>query len=258
MLEPLVITPGGLLIAGGRRHTALSLLVAQGLIPADQPVPVHIRDDIEVAIGEFVENEQRKDLTLSEKVAQWREVEPLLREAARKRQHHVDGARAKGRLRDDMKRITGTGGRTMEKAIRIVEAAEADPKKFGHLVDYMDKRGADGAVEQMKIIQAGERVMAGIPPPEPVTRPKREVDGRPHLICQEIRLLVPDDLDAAIMDKGHQIRVGIDAGKITMECECGVSFRVPYLVDGQRCINECGRLIVSHYRWALEWEGQGT
>jgi len=241
LLEPLVITPGGLLIAGGRRYRALERSVFR-----DQPVPVHIRGDIDVAIGEYLENEERKDFTLTEKVAQWREVEPLFREAAKKRQHHADDGKAgRGRLRDDMKRITGTGGRTLEKAIRIVEAAEQDPKKFGHLLAYMDSRGADGAIEQMKIIQMADRVMAGepAPPPRPPSR-KTGIDGRPHLICQEITRLLPEQF---LVTPGHEFMVDVQGGKVICECECGFSFAVPY-AEAELCVQETLYFMISHWR----------
>ena len=48
---------------------------------------------------------------------------------------------ARGEARDKAAAFTGRSGRTLEKASAIVEAAEAEPEKFGKLVDDMDRTG---------------------------------------------------------------------------------------------------------------------
>lgn len=107
--------------------------------------------------------------TLSEKVARWRKLQPHFKEAAKQRQRAHGGsapgkaARAtadRSRLRDNMKKITGHGGRTIEKAIAIVEAAEANPAKYGKLVQEMDKNGANGAYKKLREMQTAERTRA--------------------------------------------------------------------------------------------------
>jgi transcriptional regulator with XRE-family HTH domain len=101
--------------------------------------------------------------TLSEKVAQWRRVERQFKEAAKQRQRDAGGsgpgkaARVstdRSRLRDNMQQVTGYSGRTIEKAIAIVEAVEANPAKYGKLVEVMDKNGADGAYKRLKEMKA--------------------------------------------------------------------------------------------------------
>jgi len=42
------------------------------------------------------------------------------------------------KTRDKVAEFTGVSGRTLDKATAVVEAAEADPKRFGHLVEEMD------------------------------------------------------------------------------------------------------------------------
>ena len=39
-----------------------------------------------------------------------------------------------GDTRDKVAELTGVSGRTLDKATAVVEAAEADPEKFGHLI----------------------------------------------------------------------------------------------------------------------------
>jgi transcriptional regulator with XRE-family HTH domain len=105
--------------------------------------------------------------TLSEKVAQWRRAESHFKEAAKQRQREAGGGNARrkapadqGRLRDDMQKVTGLSGRTIEKAMAIVDAAEADPKKYGKLVQEMDKNGADGTYKKLREMKAAERPRA--------------------------------------------------------------------------------------------------
>lgn len=160
-LQPVAIKPDGTLIDGHRRLRALDLLYPD---EPDRPVPVHILETT-TSIGEYFANVCRKDFTLSERVALWREVEPLLKEAAKQRQREHGGtapgqssqASGAGRLRDQMKKITGMGGRTLEKAIAIVEAAEVDPAKYGPLVPEMDRTGADGAYKKLRRMQSEEQ-----------------------------------------------------------------------------------------------------
>jgi transcriptional regulator with XRE-family HTH domain len=99
---------------------------------------------------------------LSAKVAQWRRLQPHYTEAAKQRQRQGGGsgprkAIERSRVRDDMEKITGYSSRTIEKAMAIVEAAEAEPVKYRKLVEEMDKNGADGAYKKLRKMQAAER-----------------------------------------------------------------------------------------------------
>lgn len=251
LLNPVVISPGRELIAGGRRCACwpLSRVADYGRLP----IPVRVIDIEGIAAGkiaEYAENVGRKDFALSEQVALWREIEPALKEAAQARQRHQGGDAGKpGRLRDHMKAATGVSGRTLEKAMKVVDAAAANPKQYGHLIDYMDRHGADGALQQIRIAEAADRIMTGRPKPEP--QPRTDIDGRPHMICQEINRLLPEQFLTA---PGHEFAVGINRGKVVSECECGVSFAVPY-ADGKLCVQETLHLIVAHYRRIFEREG---
>lgn len=170
LLQPIAVTPDGELIAGGRRLQAWALSRYR-----EQPIPVHIINVDDIAAGEFDENEQRKDFTLSEKVRLWRKVEERfqLKEQARERMRQHGGtapgqaSTAEGgpvRIRDKIRIVTGKGARTMEKAIAIVEAAERDPAKYAKLVDDMDRNGADGTFKRLRNMQAAERIRTETPP----------------------------------------------------------------------------------------------
>jgi ParB-like chromosome segregation protein Spo0J len=140
LLHPVVIRPDGKLIAGERRLRALKLL-------GWTKVPVTVLDLDKVIRGEVAENVFRQDFRPSEMVAIARALEPILRREAKARQGmrtdlrenfpDVDG----GRARDKLGKYVGVSGRTLEKMMAIVEAAEKHPRKFGHLKDEMDRKG---------------------------------------------------------------------------------------------------------------------
>jgi N6-adenosine-specific RNA methylase IME4 len=140
LLHPVVIRPDCKLIAGERRLRALKLL-------GWTKVPVTVLDLDKVIRGELAENVFRQDFRPSEMVAIARALEPILRREAKARQGmrtdlrenfpDVDG----GRARDKLGKYVGVSGRTLEKMMAIVEAAEKHPRKFGHLKDEMDRKG---------------------------------------------------------------------------------------------------------------------
>jgi hypothetical protein len=140
LLHPVVIRPDGVLIAGERRLQALKSL-------GWKMVPVNVLDLDKVIKGEIAENVFREDFRPSEKVAIARALEPLLRKEAKARR----GARTDlpeifrqvefGETRDRLGASVGVSGRTLEKMMTIVEAAEAHPRKFGHLKEEMDRTG---------------------------------------------------------------------------------------------------------------------
>ncbi len=138
LLHPIVVRPDGMLIAGERRLQALKLL-------GRTKVPVTVIDLDKVIRGEIAENVFRQDFRPSEMVQIARALEPILRKEAKARQgartdlvetfHEVDG----GKTRDKLGACVGVSGRTLEKMIAIVDAAEQHPRKFGHLIDEMDR-----------------------------------------------------------------------------------------------------------------------
>jgi N6-adenosine-specific RNA methylase IME4 len=129
-----------MLIAGERRLRALRLL-------GWTKVPVTVLDLNQVLHGEVAENVFRQDFRPSEMVAIARALEPMVRKEAKARQgrrtdlvekfHKVDG----GRSRDKLGACVGVSGRTLERMMAIVEAAEEHPKKYGCLKDEMDRTG---------------------------------------------------------------------------------------------------------------------
>jgi N6-adenosine-specific RNA methylase IME4 len=175
LLHPIVITPAGELIAGERRLRALELL---GL----SEIPATIVDLDSIVRGEFAENTFRKDFTLSEAVAIKRAVEPREKAAAKERQGtRTDKHLGKlptsslGRAADKAAKATGMARRTLEKAEAVVDAAEAEPEKFGKLLADMDRTGrANGVYRRLKIAKQAEQLRAE-PPPLPGKGPYRVI-----------------------------------------------------------------------------------
>src|SRR5215831_21108254 len=55
--------------------------------------------------------------------------------------------------------------RTLEKAEAIVDAAEAEPEKYGRFLEDMDRTGrANGVYRRLKIAQQAEAIRAELPP----------------------------------------------------------------------------------------------
>jgi ParB-like chromosome segregation protein Spo0J len=184
LLHPVVITPGNVLIAGERRLAACAFL-------RWREVPVTVVDLDKVVKGEFAENSERKDLTLSEAVAIKRAIEPIERAEAKERQAAAGPASGRGkkngtgsgklptpvrgRAADKAAKATGKARRTLDKAEAIVAAAEAAPDKFGKLLADMDRTGrVNGVFKRLRVAQQAEAIRAE-PPPLPGNGPYRVI-----------------------------------------------------------------------------------
>jgi N6-adenosine-specific RNA methylase IME4 len=176
LLHPVVVRPDGLLVAGERR-----LRAAKRLGWTD--IPVTVVDLEQVARGEWAENFFRKNFTPSEAVAIKRALEPLERAAAKERQR--EGGRrggkgygklpeaSKGNAADRTARATGVARRTLEKTEAVVDAAKAEPEKYGKLLEDMDRTGrVNGVFRRLKIARQAETIRAE-PPPLPRKGPYR-------------------------------------------------------------------------------------
>jgi N6-adenosine-specific RNA methylase IME4 len=166
LLHPIVVTPDGRLIAGDRRLRAAKLL-------GWTEIPVRIVDLDAVVRGEFAENAERKDFSLSESVAIKRALEPLEKTRAKERMlaGKPSGKFPKGRALDNVARVVGKDRRTIEKAEAVVDAAEAEPEKFGPLLAAMDKTGRVNApYKRLQVAKQAEKIRAE-PPPLPGNGP---------------------------------------------------------------------------------------
>ena len=96
-------------------------------------IPVRVVDLAEVVRGEFAENSERKDFLPTEIDAIRRALAPLVAtphggdRSSKVETFHLDP----GKTRDKVGAFAGVSGRTVEKIAKVVEAAEAEPEKFG-------------------------------------------------------------------------------------------------------------------------------
>lgn len=182
LLHPVVVTPDGRLIAGQRRLEACRAL-------GWAEIPVTIVDLYQAARGEAHENFVRKDLLPSEIVALKRAIEPFERRQARERQgqradliHPVtmtEGPEsAPGDARNKIARYLGVGRTTIDRAEAVVDAAEADPEDYGHLVEQMDRSGkVAGAYRRLEVLRQAKELNAA--PPELPTGPFQVIVADP-------------------------------------------------------------------------------
>lgn len=146
LLHPIVVNKDRMLIAGHRRIEA-----ARRLGWTEIPVTMIEVDDLLSA--ERDENTERKDFTPSEAVAIGRLIED--RHKAKIATQRVDMGRQNrlgkdlvknqvlpaGDTRETVAKAVGMSGTGYYKAKKIIEAAEADPNKFGDLPAKMDDTG---------------------------------------------------------------------------------------------------------------------
>lgn len=155
LLHPVVVTPNNVLIAGERR-----LRAAQQL--GWEEVPVHVVDLAEVALGELAENAVRKDFLPSEAVAIAEAVRDLVATpVGRPSKETVENFHniPEGKTRDKAAAFVGLSGRTLEKAVAVVESGKPE------LVNLMDETGSiDRAYKELKKAEvAAQRKAAPIP-----------------------------------------------------------------------------------------------
>jgi ParB-like chromosome segregation protein Spo0J len=160
------------LVAGERRLRACEQL-------GWNEIPVTVIDLDSVVRGEFAENAYRKDFTLSEAVAIKRALEPMERAAAQERmlagKPLENFSEGQGRALDKVAAVVGKHRTTIAKAEAIVDAAEAEPERFGRLLDDMDRTGrVNGVFRRLKIAKQAEQIRAE-PPPLPGNGPYRVI-----------------------------------------------------------------------------------
>jgi N6-adenosine-specific RNA methylase IME4 len=165
LLHPVVVTPDGRLIAGERRLLAFRHL-------GREDVPVTVIDIERLVEGEYAENTFRKDFMPSEIVSIRRALEPIERELAKQRQRG-QGNSLKGQALDKIAHVVGRDRKTIMKATAIVEAAEAEPERFGKLQADMDRSGRVNGPYQRLCNMRQAAAIRSEPPPYPNRGPYR-------------------------------------------------------------------------------------
>ena len=187
LLQPVVVTTGNHLIAGERRLRAAEML---GWDSIEATVAESLQDLVKCIKAETDENTCRKDFTPSEAVRAGERIAEALKpkqeqaklegrkkggEIAGRGRPKEDGTeKVKRKLRSTNRAVNKTSSqvaeavgmkpRTYEKAAAVVEAAEAEPEKYGKFAEHMDRTGkVDGPYKQMKNQQAAESIAAEPP-----------------------------------------------------------------------------------------------
>jgi hypothetical protein len=147
-------------------------------------LPLGLRIEIE-------ENAQRKPLTQSELAIQQRHILNELRKYKKpgERTDLKAGTSGKGfpevRATDLVGKLFNESRKQVEKRLAIVDAAEAEPGRFGKLLDDMDRTGAvNGVYRRLKIARQAALIRAE-PPPLPGNGPYRVITGDPPWLFDE-------------------------------------------------------------------------
>lgn len=172
LLQPIVVNTKGILVAGRRRIEAFKLL-------GRKTIPTHVVDLDAIARGEYSENAMRKDFIVSERHAIGEALKPIEMAAAKGRQQQAGKVHGRGQKasvkftepktqRETASRVAKSVGMsrpTYEKAGEVIEAAKAEPKKYGKFKEEMDKTGKiSGVHRRMRVAQQIEQIEAELPP----------------------------------------------------------------------------------------------
>ena len=134
LLQPVVINENNELIDGQRRILAYQKL-------GRNEIPCFKIDLEEIVLGEFSANTHRKDFVPSEAVRIKKAIEPYQKQEAKERQlagkKQPSGKLPEGETRDIVANFVGVGERTLQKAEKIVDAADKN-QKYQKYVDEMD------------------------------------------------------------------------------------------------------------------------
>jgi len=162
LLQPIVVTPDLLLLAGERRLRATQTL-GWTEIPA---IIKTATDREEQLLCEIAENEKRKDFTPSERVAYGKELEQIQALKALERQHatlkrgadiplpSIDGNGEKGETDQIVGQKVGMSGTSYRRAKRVVESGNSD------IIQKMDSK-------EIGIETAYNIVKGKVPKPKP-------------------------------------------------------------------------------------------
>jgi len=185
LLHPVVIRPDGLLIAGERRLAACRQL-------GWTDIPVTVVDLDAVVTGEFAENTERKDFTLSESPLSGRSNRssgPRPKSASGPAKVMTTAADAATRKTLGKVCLRFLGGRSIRSPKLSTRAALLSPRRkpssmqpkpsFGRFLEQMDDTGrVNGVYRRFKIAKQAELIRAE-PPPLPGNGPYRVIVADP-------------------------------------------------------------------------------
>ena len=169
LLCPLLVTPERLIIDGERRRAALELLEQQGRsVPALVRILATAKEAIDLLGTEWAANEQREPHTAEAKVSYARRrlaLEEQAKAAERRREGGAKGGRSSGTADPELGDVKteGEDGRAkaraakaagfasrkaFERAAEVVDAAKAEPEKYGELLAELNATGKTEAMHR--------------------------------------------------------------------------------------------------------------
>ena len=159
LLQPILITAKGKLIAGQRRLEAHRRLKRTTILCW---VVEDLKDAMALLQAEITENTCRQPFSPSEAVSAAGTLLPLAQEAANNRMIHraEEGAYEKfsegGVAMEQIARLLDMSRPTLEKARKVVAAARQHKQHFGDLVERMDRTGKVNGVYQEMLRRKGQ------------------------------------------------------------------------------------------------------
>jgi ParB family chromosome partitioning protein len=193
LIHPITIGPSKQLVAGYRRLTAFKQMARTHI---DAVIANDLDDAAARLIAERDENTCREGFTPSEAVNMGKAIEALEepKSAARKvegqkrggkaRQSQLDDKLSSSRTRAPMTRekvgaAVGMSGATYQRAKAVVEAAEAEPEKYGALREEMDRTG--------KVFGVYKKLVGNKPKSKKKKKPSRPFrDGEFLSLCEQL------------------------------------------------------------------------
>jgi MT-A70 len=131
----------------------------------------NLSDALSALQAERDENTCREDFSISEALALGERLEGLERQAAKQRQgtgtdkHPGKLPGSWGRTRDCVAAALGMSGRNYEKAKAVVQAAQSEPKRYGKILERMERSGkVDRAYRDVVKLQQVEAIRLEPPP----------------------------------------------------------------------------------------------
>ena len=182
LLHPIIVSQRLVLLAGERRLRACRDVLGW------REIPVTIVEDAEIAMKldpttlgelpralriEISENLFRKPLKQSELAAQQARILAILRGHTQQgRRTDLEGGtsgkafpQVEARATDVVGRLFGESRKQVEKRLAIVEAAEAEPERYGKLLADMDRTArVNGSFKRLTVWRQAERLRAEPPP----------------------------------------------------------------------------------------------
>lgn len=165
LLQPIVITPDHKLVCGLRRLLACKSILDHEYIEA---TVVELDDPLG---AEIEENTQRKDFTVSERVAIAHVIEQREKPGAKDRQlkgtgtdlepsaNLAEGKKADREAKVKAAKAVGMSRETLARAEEVVDAAWEDPETYGEIQAEMDKTGNVSAAHRKVKMQKRQEEM---------------------------------------------------------------------------------------------------